>query len=353
MYQLFLGTHSIIAATVGFSLVIHGPYQGIYWWRILRIVSSWFISPLFAGIISGALFVIIRRYILDAQDPKQAALKLMPFLHSLTVFINVMSIFMYGTIIPGLVEKIPWWGVLFISFGIALLIGIGVHTFLVPWQRQQMGAIAAQKRDALLLRNLRSSVHLRAPASTVELSTIDEDVIQGLMRGGTVSFLNSRSFTETSLPRRESDTSLRGRGANRVNRNSLRAKHRAEKLRSVSEVEKSEFLLEVSAHEETDDSEGIVTKKCEALSTEALNPCKSIACPNLEACSRPNQQKTTSHHTSTASLPATIPILSDPESSASRPSQSTPTAPSMLYKFCPFKLNLDSEDVTKVLIFLF
>lgn len=90
------GTHCIVGATIGFSLVAKGQ-KGVKWSELLKIgesgegdapgaawqqswpgfpprrgsnsasfllVLSWFISPLLSGIMSAVLFFLVRRFIL-------------------------------------------------------------------------------------------------------------------------------------------------------------------------------------------------------------------------------------------------------------------------------------------------
>lgn len=91
------GTHCIVGATIGFSLVAQGQ-EGVKWSELLKIgesslrhhpvlgfllpvgfsfqqrdahrfssllVLSWFISPLLSGIMSAILFFLVRRFILS------------------------------------------------------------------------------------------------------------------------------------------------------------------------------------------------------------------------------------------------------------------------------------------------
>lgn len=63
-------THAIVGAVLGMTLVGAGAtcvkwgYPGL-----LAIVASWFISPLFAGVLSGAMLVAIKRFVLEAGFP--------------------------------------------------------------------------------------------------------------------------------------------------------------------------------------------------------------------------------------------------------------------------------------------
>ncbi|GLD54266.1 sodium-dependent phosphate transporter 2 isoform X1 [Lates japonicus] len=61
------GTHCIVGATIGFSMVAIGT-KGVQWMQLVKIVSSWFISPLLSGLMSGLLFLLIRHFILNKDD---------------------------------------------------------------------------------------------------------------------------------------------------------------------------------------------------------------------------------------------------------------------------------------------
>lgn len=111
------GTHSIVGATVGFSLVCRGT-QGLRWttlgmignhcykyvpliyyfesdfWFFMNFsaVASWFISPVLSGMVSVAFYKVIDIFILQASQPFKPALKAMPLFYGFTVIVNVFSI---------------------------------------------------------------------------------------------------------------------------------------------------------------------------------------------------------------------------------------------------------------------
>jgi solute carrier family 20 (sodium-dependent phosphate transporter) len=108
------GTHSIVGATVGFSLVARGP-GGITWSKLgfiglfcekikicgvikvlLCTVASWFVSPVLSGLMSAALFVLIRRFIISRPRPLIPGLRALPLFYGVTIIVNVFSIFHDG-----------------------------------------------------------------------------------------------------------------------------------------------------------------------------------------------------------------------------------------------------------------
>nr|CAK6928607.1 unnamed protein product [Fasciola hepatica] len=88
------GTHSIVGATVGFSLVIFGV-KAIQWMGLVRIVASWFISPVLSGLISVGIFYIIHFLVLTKEESYEPGLRVLPGFYGAVVFVNAFSI-VYG-----------------------------------------------------------------------------------------------------------------------------------------------------------------------------------------------------------------------------------------------------------------
>jgi len=124
------GTHCIVGATIGFSLVARGQ-QGVKWLELLRIVGSWFLSPLLSGIMSGIVFYIVRHFILHKKNPVPNGLRALPVFYAITMGINLFSIMFTGAPMLGF-DKIPWWGTLLISLGFAVLTAVFVWFVICP-----------------------------------------------------------------------------------------------------------------------------------------------------------------------------------------------------------------------------
>ena len=65
-------THSIVGAIVGFALVGIGV-DAVQWAKIGTIAASWVVSPIIGGGIALVLMLTVRKLILDADNPFQAA----------------------------------------------------------------------------------------------------------------------------------------------------------------------------------------------------------------------------------------------------------------------------------------
>jgi len=79
-------THSIVGAVVGFAAVGIGV-EAVQWEKVGRIVASWIISPVLAGIIAWLLFVSVQKLVLERSDPLTAARRWVPVYIFLVGFI--------------------------------------------------------------------------------------------------------------------------------------------------------------------------------------------------------------------------------------------------------------------------
>ncbi|XP_026540508.1 sodium-dependent phosphate transporter 1 [Notechis scutatus] len=130
------GTHCIVGATIGFSLVAKGQ-EGVQWSVLLNVVLSWFISPLLSGIMSALLFFLVRMFILNKEDPVPNGLRALPIFYACTIGINVFSVMYSGAHLLGY-EKAPLWGIIPISSGSALVCALFVWFFICPRMKKKI-----------------------------------------------------------------------------------------------------------------------------------------------------------------------------------------------------------------------
>ncbi|KAM5170472.1 sodium-dependent phosphate transporter 1 [Mantella aurantiaca] len=130
------GTHCIVGATIGFSLVAKGQ-EGVKWSELLRIVLSWFISPLLSGIMSALLFFLVRMFILRKADPVPNGLRALPVFYACTIGINLFSIMYTGAPMLGF-DKIPLWGIILISVACAVICAVVVWFVICPRMKKKI-----------------------------------------------------------------------------------------------------------------------------------------------------------------------------------------------------------------------
>ena len=111
-------THSIIGGVLGFGLISVG-FAGIQWKVVLYVVLSWFISPVFGGIIAFVLFSVIKKFILSSPEPIEQTRKIGPFFAGMVGFILTLSVIYKG--LKNLHLDLPFLEALIISLCIGLL----------------------------------------------------------------------------------------------------------------------------------------------------------------------------------------------------------------------------------------
>ncbi|XP_059047472.1 sodium-dependent phosphate transporter 1-B-like [Achroia grisella] len=130
------GTHSVVGATVGFTLTAKGPV-GVRWSTLGAIVLSWFISPVLSGTASAMIYWLVRRFILRSTQPLVSGLRALPFFYGATIAVNVLSVVHDGPKLLAM-DKIPLWIALVGSLALGALVAGAVRLFLVPHYRQKL-----------------------------------------------------------------------------------------------------------------------------------------------------------------------------------------------------------------------
>ena len=83
-------THSIVGAIMGFGIAAYG-FSAIQVAGISKIMLSWLISPLAGAAIAYLIFILVRKKILESDDPLQITKKIVPPLVGLVFFIITLS----------------------------------------------------------------------------------------------------------------------------------------------------------------------------------------------------------------------------------------------------------------------
>ncbi|EAR59516.1 inorganic phosphate transporter [Neptuniibacter caesariensis] len=112
-------THSIVGAIVGFAAV-GISMDAVNWGKVSKIVASWVVSPVTAGIIAFFLFRSVQKLVLDTDKPFENAKRYIPGYIFLVGFIISMVTFTKGLKHVGL--DMSWAQSAMASVGIAVLI---------------------------------------------------------------------------------------------------------------------------------------------------------------------------------------------------------------------------------------
>ena len=106
-------THSIVGGVIGMGLFIQP--DSVNWGKVLEIVISWVLSPLLGGFIAYFSFNIIKRVIMNHQDPVERTRKIAPLLALPTFFVLGLALqfkglkgFYSNLDSKGLINKSNW-----------------------------------------------------------------------------------------------------------------------------------------------------------------------------------------------------------------------------------------------------
>lgn len=129
-------THSIVGATIGFSLVLKGT-DGIRWAKINKIFLSWVLSPLLSGVVSIFFYLAIDHFVLRKSRPLFSGLRILPAIYFICFAFNIFAIIFEGSEFLHL-DKLSLSTCLFLSIVSGLLVAVLVRLVLVPWLRKNI-----------------------------------------------------------------------------------------------------------------------------------------------------------------------------------------------------------------------
>lgn len=145
-------THTIVGAVLGMTIVAtHVLCIKWLWPGLMKIVASWFISPVLAGVLSVLLHMLIKKTVLDTLTPLRRAYIALPILTGSTVLVLTMLILYQQS-------QLPLWETAAISFGV----GAGV------WGLVHFGALGRVKR--------------RIEESTIEMNSLKYENIDDALK---------------------------------------------------------------------------------------------------------------------------------------------------------------------------
>ncbi|CAD5220632.1 unnamed protein product [Bursaphelenchus okinawaensis] len=113
-------THSIIGATIGYSVVLRG-WAGIQYSQVFNIFASWFLSPALAGAISASLYVVLDHIILRKKDSFKRGLQALPIIYLICTCFNIFAVVYNGSSYLGFDQL-----TLTQSAGISLFLGLTI-----------------------------------------------------------------------------------------------------------------------------------------------------------------------------------------------------------------------------------
>lgn len=120
-------THSIVGSIIGFTAVSSG-WDAVNWPTVIWIVSSWLVSPLLGGLLSYAIFNLLRRQIFYTRQPVEAAKRIAPRI----VFgaMTILTLFLLREGLSSLKLDLSFFQLVWISLGVGLLAALISHLWI-------------------------------------------------------------------------------------------------------------------------------------------------------------------------------------------------------------------------------
>lgn len=133
-------THSLVGGIIGAGIVAGGT-SIVNWGELLKIASSWIVSPVLGGVIAVIFLLIIKNSITYKEDKREAAKFVVPIL----IFVMTWAFSLY-LIVKGLKKVLPKMD-FSISVGISLLIAVVVYLIVKPIVAKKTASILNTKED--------------------------------------------------------------------------------------------------------------------------------------------------------------------------------------------------------------
>ncbi|OLY79944.1 Phosphate-repressible phosphate permease pho-4 [Smittium mucronatum] len=131
-------THSITGAIIGMSIAAYGGgsvkwgYDGV-----AKIVTSWFVSPLIAGVVASIIFLVTKYAVLQHQNSFKRGLLAIPVYVFIAFWVNITFIISKG--LPG-TKAVNWSFKKIVGISCAISAGIGLLAFIFysNWLRRKI-----------------------------------------------------------------------------------------------------------------------------------------------------------------------------------------------------------------------
>ncbi|KAA8498550.1 Phosphate-repressible phosphate permease pho-4 [Porphyridium purpureum] len=146
-------THTIVGAYIGIGLAYRGV-DAVVWISegsgfeklqgVVGIFISWFVSPVAAGLISVTFFLLVRRFVLRADNPVRNGLLFAPLFYGLVAFLIVFFVLWEQA------EELRAWNAL-IGLGAAIVVMAMTWFILVPYQKKRLNQW--EERQILEIKN--------------------------------------------------------------------------------------------------------------------------------------------------------------------------------------------------------
>ncbi|OMH83773.1 Phosphate permease PHO89 [Zancudomyces culisetae] len=131
-------THSITGAVMGMGIAAFGKDAVVWGWNgVSKIISSWFLSPVIAAIVSAIIFLLTKYLVLRSENSFRRGLVAIPFYFFLAFFVN-MSLILYRSRPNTQKNNWPSRKILWVAAVVAGGVSILSYIFYAKWLERKI-----------------------------------------------------------------------------------------------------------------------------------------------------------------------------------------------------------------------
>ncbi|KAJ1726106.1 hypothetical protein LPJ61_005415 [Coemansia biformis] len=131
-------THSIVGAIIGVGIAGFGG-DAIKWGYsgVAKIITSWFVSPVVAGVVTVIIYLPTRYFVLESPNSLQRGIRAIPIYFFFTALIGSFYI-IYKAVPSSKSHGLSVGAIVGISFGVAAAVTAFAWFFFVPWIKRKV-----------------------------------------------------------------------------------------------------------------------------------------------------------------------------------------------------------------------
>ena len=135
----------------------------------IKVVASWFVSPVLSGLISALLFYIVRTHILRHTNCFDRAFRFYPILVGFTLFVLTMFMLLKG--IPIFKNTVKPWLAIVLGIVVGIVVGLIVTFTIVPCLKKR---IAKQRQEDETAAKDSTVIAIDTPVKEIEMVSIEK-----------------------------------------------------------------------------------------------------------------------------------------------------------------------------------
>jgi len=175
-------THDVVGCILGFTIAAKG-WSSVNWDVVVKIIISWFASPLVAGTIAAIFFGSVKHFVMRSEKPYERAYYTFPIVLTIGIGVDLFYVLIKGASSYKLDEKLNMAWVVPMCFAIGAFCGVLWIFVFGPCAKRRIEALMAAKsaeKDAVAEKKIDVEA---ASSAAAEIEEEDFDSFQKFIGG--------------------------------------------------------------------------------------------------------------------------------------------------------------------------